>query len=523
MPPSVDPAPVRAGYSEAASGAVGCATRMNPEAVVTEQTASTAADIDTYRAMPYSSRTHPSTDPNCIAAVAHLHGLIPPDPAGARVLALGCGDGFNLLAIAAAWPGTSCVGIDLSEAAIERGRTMAAEAGLDNVELIAGDLLDISSPGEFDYVILHGLIGWVPPPVREAAFRLAAESLAPDGLVMANYNALPGWRKWQATRELLLMGAAPHQSPADQLEGGRSALEFALRVHGGDHDDYGAWLRDAAKRAREHRDDLLYHDDFNPFCEPLGVDQAAGLASAAGLAYLGESLSHHWWPEVSTAKDQLAELAGPDPVQQAKLADLILGSHFKSSVFMRGEHAWLRSPIQRSAVATMVATTGPGLDRVLAGNPIAFIPRLLETIGDAGARGVSVSEATAGLGLDAEKLSPIVLKLAIDRAIVLRFRHVPVARHPGERPATTGLVRAELRHGLSVISPAHESVTVDEFDQALLPLLDGTHDRAALAAALVDTPVGEGFTVAQYVDAKLDRYAEMGLLTAEDGDAVPAT
>ena len=61
-----------------------------------------------------------------------------------------------------------------------------------NVQFHCADLLEWRPTGEpFDYVIAHGFISWVPEPVCHRVFELCRDHLAPHGVVLVSYNALP--------------------------------------------------------------------------------------------------------------------------------------------------------------------------------------------------------------------------------------------------------------------------------------------------------------------------------------------
>ena len=54
-----------------------------------------------YEDVAYVGRPNPWSHPGRLAAIATLFGLALPDSGGARVLEVGCGDGANLLPMAA--------------------------------------------------------------------------------------------------------------------------------------------------------------------------------------------------------------------------------------------------------------------------------------------------------------------------------------------------------------------------------------------------------------------------------------
>ena len=131
-----------------------------------------------YDEVRYSNYPYAQTHPDRLATVAILYGLEPPDPFHARVLEIGCGAGGNLMAMAAATPGIRAVGVDLAAAPIEEAtRGGQAEIGLDNLEFRQADVraLTDGALGEFDYIVAHGVYGWIPEDARDALLALIGE------------------------------------------------------------------------------------------------------------------------------------------------------------------------------------------------------------------------------------------------------------------------------------------------------------------------------------------------------------
>src|SRR5438067_13224566 len=113
-----------------------------------------AAEQTSYDRVPYQSKPFRSTHPDRLATVATLAGLKPPPVETCRVLEMACAAGGNLIPIAAAFPGSTCVGIDLSGVQVEEGQQRIAELGLKNVELRRLNILDVGPDiGTFDYII----------------------------------------------------------------------------------------------------------------------------------------------------------------------------------------------------------------------------------------------------------------------------------------------------------------------------------------------------------------------------------
>ena len=135
---------------------------------------------NTYDELPYESHAFPQTHPDRLSVIARLFGMQPAPLEGCRVLELGCGNGANIIAMAALMPDATFLGVDLSPRQIEVGQARIAELGLTNVELRAADLLEIENDlPVFDFIIAHGLYSWVPPNVQQAVLRICSRHLSP--------------------------------------------------------------------------------------------------------------------------------------------------------------------------------------------------------------------------------------------------------------------------------------------------------------------------------------------------------
>jgi ubiquinone/menaquinone biosynthesis C-methylase UbiE len=84
-----------------------------------------------------------------------IPGLIDRLTAGIRMLDVGCGRGRILNRLAALYPRSRFVGMDLSQSAIAYAREEASRGGLNNVHFIAADLTDFDQtvePDSFDFI-----------------------------------------------------------------------------------------------------------------------------------------------------------------------------------------------------------------------------------------------------------------------------------------------------------------------------------------------------------------------------------
>ena len=439
----------------------------------------------------------------------------------ARVVELGCGDGGNLLAIAAARPRAELVGFDAVSEALARGRELAGEAGLERVQLHSADLRDVraSTVGEADYVVVHGLWSWVTDEVREAVLALAA-GIAPRGVVSLSYNALPGWHLWAAPRRDRAARGRGRRDPARAAAAAVAALEEAVDLHGRD-DAYGRVLITAAKRLRERPPEVVFHDDLAEECTPFSLRQVAARATVHGLRYLGEALPEHWWAwRVAAPPAARVRSAGADPLDRQHAADLASGVDFKASLFVP-DAARPMAEVEPAAALDLALRvrhdgppmpdgTAPALRAMLEAVRLSASGALFRTVRDAAAA-ASVSDGIA---------AGAALRLVADGHAALTASAPQAVAVAGERPRAPTLARAQARRGARVASLLHEAVTLDDPGAgALLELLDGSKERAELPVALMRAADAQGFEiktadVPAAVDAALARFGEVGLLEA---------
>ncbi len=113
-------------------------------------------------------------------AAMRLH---PPKP-GDRVLDIGCGFGDTTQQLAAiVGPEGEAVGVDVSEPFIRASIEGAREAGVENVDFLAGDVQVMELPGTFDYAFSRMGIMFFANPVQ--ALRNIRGALRPGGRLCA--------------------------------------------------------------------------------------------------------------------------------------------------------------------------------------------------------------------------------------------------------------------------------------------------------------------------------------------------
>jgi cyclopropane fatty-acyl-phospholipid synthase-like methyltransferase len=289
--------------------------------------------LTSYDELPYGDRTHRATDPDLLAVVATLFGMSPAPPDQCRVLELGCAGGGNLSHLAKRLPGSSFVGIDLSERQVSSGREKIRELGLTNVELHAMSILDVQPElGRFDYILCHGVYSWVPSAVRDKILAICATNLMPQGIAYVSYNCYPGWRTRGAVRELMLYHTRRAGDPLDRVRQAREALGFVAASVSNAAGFYGRMIAEEADRLEKAPDDYLFHEYLEDVNDPVYFHEFVEHAAAHRLQYLWEARVGEFGcdlrPEVIQALRQMT----PDLISQQQYIDFLTDRRFRSSL-----------------------------------------------------------------------------------------------------------------------------------------------------------------------------------------------
>ena len=177
-----------------------------------------------YDELTYKSAAFAQSSPYKLEACATLLGINPPPCKNAKVLEIGCSFGGNLIPFAVNNENARVVGIDLSGEQIRRGKEIVKEIGLQNLELIHGDICEFKSDEKFDYIIAHGVFSWVPDFVKDAILRVVRENLSQNGVAFISYNTYPGWKAKDVVRDLMLLAAKDKDSTEERLKAAKEAL-----------------------------------------------------------------------------------------------------------------------------------------------------------------------------------------------------------------------------------------------------------------------------------------------------------
>jgi len=508
-------------------------------------------EFDAYDIVPYPTRAQSPIHPDRLAALGLLYGLDPPALDRCHILEIGCGDGGNLIPLAAVLPESRCEGIDASSPAIRRGQEYAERSGLRNVALRCVQLPDAAAvTGEFDYILCHGVFSWVPEPVREAILRLCCAHLAPNGLAVVSYNALPGGHARRAVREMLRWHVRDVAEAAERITEAR-ALAQLVEERMVEQGASALALREELGAARRKEDGHFYHDDLAATNVPFYLHEFMARASQHGLRYLADAdLTDLVRPALPADLRGLLAALTSDRVEREQYMDFLVARRFRQTILCRASQpaadsplaerlarCWFSSPAasltpdkvsQPSVVAVFEKSGGPRLETDFAPGKLALArltgvwPRRLPFAElEAGAWRVGAGAATGSPGPAARKNLCAFLLEAIAARLVFCHGFCPrTVNVPGSRPLAFPPARVQAGTGEFVVSAFHLILRLEQpAARALLALLDGTRSREELLQAMTTLVAREpteragGWPItADDLEAALTKLGDQGLL-----------
>lgn len=505
-----------------------------------------------YDEIPYPRLAFPYTHPSHLATVGRLLGLLPAPVDRCRVLELGCASGANLVPMAYAVPGSTFVGIDLSERQIADARALADALGLSNLALEQLDIREAAESlaarfGPFDYIIAHGIYSWVPNAVKDALLTACRRLLAPEGIAYVSYNCYPGCQLREMIRRMCQYHGRRESAPRRFLASNRAFLASLLEILPANDDPYRAVLREQAASLLAERDAVILHDDLERDNDPQLLHQFLAAASSHGLQYLGDAhFGQMFGVGIDSAGLDLIRQGG-DTTDFQQYLDFLYGRALRTTLLCR-EEVVVRHHLAPDAVrdlwiaSSAVPITPDGekmsLDRIEqagldSGEPLVFrcdecTTSIASPLGktamielsleypkplafDALVERVRKRLGSSGAGMDppaAMQLAPILVEWFAMRLIDLRAFEAPIAGEASARPIASAVARHQVANdwgAADVATPPsadgpmyqvtnliHRRVNLGgELAAQVLRRLDGRSDRASIVEALAQ-PVLSG-------------------------------
>ena len=298
-----------------------------------------------YDELTYKSAAFAQSSPYKLEACATLLGINPPPCKTAKVLEIGCSFGGNLIPFAVNNKEARVVGIDLSGEQIKRGKEIVKEIGLENLELIHGDICEFKSDEKFDYIIAHGVFSWVPDFVKEAILRVVRENLSQNGVAFISYNTYPGWKVKDVVRDLMLLAAKDKESTEDRLKAAKEALlvykDFLLTK---DNEYYEKkipakmlmhWVEEVLSKS----DFYIAHEFLEDINDPFYFKDFNSMLVKNGLTYLCEyTLEDIFVPDLGISRvDDYKNDKFKDRIDLEQFIDIVNNKVFRQSLIVHSE------------------------------------------------------------------------------------------------------------------------------------------------------------------------------------------
>jgi SAM-dependent methyltransferase len=460
-----------------------------------------AVPANAYDQVRYPGAPQPSSHPAKLSALACLYGRSFASPSHCRVLEAGCGDGANLLSMAATAPQSRFVGFDLAETAIAQARATATAAGLTNVEFSVMDIEDApESLGEFDYIIAHGIYAWVPAHIREALMRLIGRTLAPSGLAFVSYNAMPACRARQIVRDVLQDRVRGMTDIAEKFAAAKECMEFHAAVWSQEEPLRNA-MRGQMLATLRRRLEVLFHDEMGEIFEPQFVSHVAAHAKKHGLQYLCDCAparnSEAFFP--SEEGRELRERAQGDWIRYEQLHDYVKLVGFRQTILCRdGDAIDRRADWTRLRQLHVQGRFIPEDAKDPSSDAFIFRVDEGETSGHISTTDAGVAALVGRIGavdpgsiplagaVTDPEIGEAVLRLFLSGSLSLQTEPFAFTLTPGDRPLVHALARVQALRGENRLSSLrHTAVEIsDPASRHFIALLDGTRTRSELGAEM---------------------------------------
>lgn len=469
---------------------------------------------NTSEAIPYKTTARRETHPARMGALAQLSGIAAASANACSVLELGCGDGRNILPMAALNPGSRYVGVDLSRALIDKGRRECEELGLVNVELICANIAEYSpTAASFDYVICHGLYSWVSQELQGRILSLVKKALAPCGVAFVSYNTLPGWRQRGVLRDIIRVGALASEggSERERCQAGLALLKAVAQ-----EPNLSAYVRESVARL-EHSDPSYISQEFlGEYNTPLLFIDFMRDAQEQGLQYLSESrVVMMSTDDLSPQTRQLLDSFGEDVWMQEQVLDIIRNRTFRETLLCHDNlvlNRGLSTKVFKDLVFVSNYLACDGDEDVQQNQqqglrfrerqsgreicaPIGECQRVLSAAARLGARGATIAELARSIEEDISEHELMRAVVTLWKSGFIEALQFPIAGL-SSAPVISQLARLQAYAGERVTSALHESLELSALERRVVELATVVHSFQALEVLLVQSAPLEKVTAA---------------------------
>lgn len=255
-----------------------------------------------------------------------------------RYLDLGCGQGFNLIQMAALHPQAEFVGVDFMPEHVANAKRLAADASISNVTFIEADFTRLAKDpcqlGLFDYVVAHGITTWVSAAVRLALFSLAQSVARPGGLFYNSYNAYPGWLHVTPFQHLLLQ----YQKQLDSFSATKKSIAVLSKLIESNGPIHRALpgLKTQLSTISSKDPSYVPHEYSNHSWQPVFSSEMIMLAIEHKFKFMSSATLAEVFQGCYPADLNQIIQSERDPITRETIRDLALFQSFRRDVYVKG-------------------------------------------------------------------------------------------------------------------------------------------------------------------------------------------
>lgn len=475
---------------------------------------------NTYDESPYESCPFAQTSLESLSTLSHIFGHNAPKIETARVLELGCASGGNIIPQAVKHPKAKFVGVDLSPAQTKVGNDQIKKLGLKNIEIKTASITDLDkSLGEFDYIICHGVISWVPEFVRAGIFDVCEKLLSKDGVAYISYNTLPGWNMVRSIRDMMLYHSRDFADVEDKITQSILLLDFIKDALDGTETPYAKILKGEMEMLTGQPRNYLRHDHMEENNHQYYFYEFMEEASKRGMQYLGDvQLSSMYVGNLpQKASQKLQEIT--DIVRSEQYMDFITNRRFRSTVLCRKDiplNRNINSDLMKDlSFASKITPEKPekevNLDddssvtffynnnkeaKLTTSSPV--MKAILFIFSENGNSLINSDElaemASKKLTLSKITREQMVSEIHTNLVRLIFSGHLSYSKYSykavkvSKKPKVSDFVRAQLEfnNNVWITNLSHERININILDACIIKYLDGTNDVKSLLKKLKD-------------------------------------
>ena len=276
-----------------------------------------------------------------------------------RFLDLACGNGLTLALLADAYPHAEFVGVDINPAHIRDAEGRAAEAGLDNVRFIEGDIRSLRARDfdRFDYCALGGLYSWLDEERRHAARRFVADVVRPGGVFYVDYSAQPGIAQTAALYRVLQKIGPAEGNSAERLSAATALLD-RMRRNGAQFFAQQPIAANRLKSILQNPPEDEAHEVLNFQDHGLWSTEVIEDFTESGFDFAGNCGLHHNLPELTPNAKLLGGLGDRPPAMRELLFDVAWNVAQRKDLYVRRGDAEARPFADQIADLPIYTMTG---------------------------------------------------------------------------------------------------------------------------------------------------------------------